>query len=87
MTLSFHSFPPKQLKADTVLNLGNRTIFLALKQGTTPACAVDQVVHILEQNPAKTIIKIDRKEDFLIQAFKDSSQRDRVTLWELLGPN
>ena len=86
MTLSFHSFPPKQLKANMVLNLGNRTTFLALKPGTTLACAVDQVVHILERNPAKAIIKIDRKEDILIQAFKESLLRDRVTFRELQGP-
>ena len=88
MTPSFYRFPdPKQPKADTVLNQGNRTTFFALKPGTTPACAVDQVVYILERNPAKTIIKIDRKEDFLIQAFKESSLRDRVTFWKLPGPN
>ena len=86
MPISFYSFPPKHLKADMVLNPGNRTTFFALKQGTTPACAVDQVVYILELNPAKTIIKIDRKEDFLIHAFKESSLSDRVTFLELQGP-
>jgi hypothetical protein len=44
--VSFNSFPPKQLEAEEMLNIGNRTTFLALKPGTTPTCAVDQVSKI-----------------------------------------
>ena len=46
----------------------------------SPACAVDQVIYILKNNPVQTIVKIERKEEHLLKAFTDSDINDRVIL-------
>jgi hypothetical protein len=54
------------------LNRGVRSIFFALKPGSTPALAVDQLAYILEREEAKTLIKIDFDNEKVILALKAS---------------
>jgi len=80
MWISFR-FPSRDLQPELFLNRGPRTTFFALKLEVSPACAVDQVIHILQSEPAQTLIKIEREEDFIISsALKDSELlKDRVS--------
>ena len=79
-SIYFSSFPSVKSDANRLLNLGTRTTFLALMPEISPACAVDQVIFILKNNPVQTIVKIERKEEHLIKAFTESDIRDRVIL-------
>ena len=74
------SFPSKGTKSGVLLNKGPRTTFLALKDKVSFYSSVDQVIHILAGSPTRGIIKFERKESQLIEAFKAATElKDRVS--------
>ena len=69
------------VQSNFLFNQGPRTIFFALKMDVPPSCAVDQIIHILVTEPAQTLIKIDRAEEYLISSFTNSDHiKERVSI-------
>jgi hypothetical protein len=58
----FYSFPSQNVWSGSFLNLGPRTIFFALKLNISPACAIDQVINILNTEKIQTMIKVERND-------------------------
>ncbi len=74
------SFPQQNWNADNYQNQGNRSVVLSMKPNTSLVHAVEQLVHILEKEPTKTLIKVAHDKDQIEEALTKSSVKDRVSL-------
>ena len=77
----FHSWPPKETKTDENLNLGPRSLFLALKPDTPLVFAVEQLAFILSKEIAKTIIKVGSDENRIFDALRKTEISQRVIVY------
>ena len=73
-----HSWPSKETRADDILNIGPRSLFLALKPNTSLVFAVEQLAYILTKEIAKTIIKVGLEKDQIIAALQKTEIAERV---------
>ena len=73
-----HSWPSKETRADDILNIGPRSLFLALKPNTSLVFAVEQLAYILTKEIAKTIIKVGLEKDQIIAALRKTEIAERV---------
>ena len=65
-----YSWPLKGINTDDYLNLGPRSLFLALKPKTSPLFAVQQLAYILEREEAQTIIKVGLEKSQINDALR-----------------
>ena len=75
----FHSWPSKETKTDDYLNIGPRSLFLALKPKTSLVFAVEQLAYILTKEIAKTIIKVGLEKDQIVAALRKTEIAERVS--------
>ncbi len=75
----YFSFPNQNWNADNYQNQGNRSVILAMKPETSLYHAVEQLSHILEREPTKTLIKVAYDNDLIEKALMSSCVTDRVS--------